>query len=145
MKYLVREMQPQEYPLLEEFLYEVIFQRDENNLLPKTIINDPALQVYIKDFGTMNDDYCLCAEINKKIVGAVWVRIIAGYGNLDDKTPEFAISLYKNYRGYGILHHIQLTMPFGGLIWQMSMMGKMQKSDTCFQMNTGQRELQQRQ
>jgi len=95
-------MQPQEYPLLEEFLYEAIFQRDENNLLPKTIINDPALQVYIKDFGTMNDDYCLCAEVNKEIVGAVWVRIIAGFGNLDDKTPEFAISLYKNYRGHGI-------------------------------------------
>ena len=102
MKYLVREMQPQEYPLLKEFLYEAIFQRDENNLLPKTIINDPALQVYIKDFGTMNDDYCLCAEVNKEIVGAVWVRIIAGFGNLDDKTSEFAISLYKNYRGHGI-------------------------------------------
>jgi len=102
MKYLVREMRPQEYPLLEEFLYEAIFQRDENNLLPKTIINDPALQVYIKDFGTMNDDYCLCAEVNKEIVGAVWVRIIVGFGNLDDKTPEFAISLYKNYRGHGI-------------------------------------------
>ena len=102
MKYLVREMRPQEYPLLEEFLYEAIFQRDENNLLPKTIINDPALQVYIKDFGTMNDDYCLCAEVNKEIVGAVWVRIIVGFGNLDDKTPEFAILLYKNYRGYGI-------------------------------------------
>ena len=96
MKYLVREMRPQEYPLLEEFLYEAIFQRDENNLLPKTIINDPALQVYIKDFGTMNDDYCLCAEVNKEIVGAVWVRIIVGFGNLDDKTPEFAILLYKN-------------------------------------------------
>jgi len=102
MKYLVREMRPQEYPLLEEFLYEAIFQRAENNLLPKTIINDPALQVYTKDFGTMNDDYCLCAEVNKEIVGAVWVRIIVGFGNLDDKTPEFAISLYKNYRGHGI-------------------------------------------
>jgi len=102
MKYLIREMQSQEYPLLEEFLYEAVFQRDENNLIPKTIINDPALQVYIKDFGTMKDDYCLCAEVDKKIVGAVWIRNIDGFGNIDDKTPEFAISLYKNYRGQGI-------------------------------------------
>lgn len=36
------------------------------------------------------------------MVGAVWVRNIHGYGDLDDETPEFAISLYKEYRGYGI-------------------------------------------
>jgi ribosomal protein S18 acetylase RimI-like enzyme len=39
-------------------------------------------------------------------VGAVWVRILSGeikgYGNIDDKTPEFAISLFKEYRNQGI-------------------------------------------
>lgn len=35
-------------------------------------------------------------------MGAVWVRTISGYGNIDSVTPEFAISLYKAYRGYGI-------------------------------------------
>ena len=95
-------MKKREYSLLENFLYEAIFQKDETNLLPKTIINNPALQVYIKDFGKMKDDYCLCAEVNKKIVGAVWVRNITGYGNIDNETPEFAISLYKDYRGQGI-------------------------------------------
>ena len=39
---------------------------------------------------------------SNKVVGAVWVRNIHGYGDLDDETPEFAISLYKEYRGYGI-------------------------------------------
>lgn len=102
MKYLIREMQLHEYPILDEFLYEAIFQRDENNLVPKTIIKEPNLQVYTKDFGTLKDDYCLCAEVDKKIVGAVWVRNIAGFGNIDDNTPEFAISLYKSYRGLGI-------------------------------------------
>lgn len=102
MKYIIREMKPQEYPILENFLYEAIFQRDEANLLPRTIINDPALQVYVKAFGTMKDDYCLCAEVDKKIIGAVWVRKIAGFGNIDDETPEFAISLFKKYRRFGI-------------------------------------------
>lgn len=102
MDYIIREMKPQEYPLLADFLYEAIFQRDENNLLPKTVIHEPALRVYIEDFGRMPDDYCLCAEADKKIVGAVWVRNIAGYGSIDDETPEFALSLYKAYRGHGI-------------------------------------------
>ncbi|MCI6401704.1 MAG: GNAT family N-acetyltransferase [Candidatus Fimivicinus sp.] len=102
MNYLIREMQKHEYTLLNDFLYEAIFQRDENHLAPRTIINDSALQIYIKDFGTMKDDYCLCAEVEKKVVGAVWVRNIAGFGRVDDDTPEFAISLYPDFRGNGI-------------------------------------------
>lgn len=102
MNYQIREMKPSEYSLLDDFLYQAIFQRDETNLAPRSIIKEPALQVYIQDFGTMKDDYCLCAEVNQKIVGAVWVRNIQGYGSIDGETPEFAISLYKEYRGQGI-------------------------------------------
>lgn len=102
MKYIIREMQSQEYYLLEDFLYEAIFQRDETNLSPKSIINTAELQVYINKFGKKKDDYCLCAEVEGKVVGAVWVRNIKGYGSIDEITPEFAISLYRDFRGYGI-------------------------------------------
>lgn len=91
-----------EYPLLKNFLYEAIFQRNQMDLLPKSIIEKPELKVYIQNFGNEKDDYCLCAEVQGKIVGAVWVRNIKGYGSIDDVTPEFAISIYKKYRGYGI-------------------------------------------
>jgi Acetyltransferases len=100
--YLIREIQPREYPLLQDFLYEAIFQRDENNKLPKEIINEPSIKVYIENFGTKPHDYCLCAEVDKKIVGAVWTRIIDGFGHIDNATPEFAISLYNEYRRQGI-------------------------------------------
>ena len=102
MEYIIREMYPQEYPLLAEFLYESIFQREGEELLPRTIISQPDLQVYIQDFGTLKDDACLCAEADGLVIGAVWVRNIHGYGDLDDETPEFAISLFKEYRGCGI-------------------------------------------
>ena len=68
MKYIIREMQPYEYHLLKDFLYEAIFQPDENNLLPKSIIEKPELKVYIDNFGMAKDDYCLCAEIEGKVV-----------------------------------------------------------------------------
>lgn len=58
--------------------------------------------MYIEDFGSDKDDYCLCAESEKKIIGAVWVRNINGYGSIDENTVEFAISLYTDFRGYGI-------------------------------------------
>ena len=45
MKYIIREMHSHEYPLLDDFLYEAIFQRDETNLLPKSIIEKPELNI----------------------------------------------------------------------------------------------------
>ena len=102
MNYNIREMRITEYALLVDFLYEAIFQRDETNLVPKSIIERPELQVYIQNFGDKKDDYCLCTEVEDKMIGAVWVRNIQGYGNIDSVTPEFAISLYKKYRGHGI-------------------------------------------
>lgn len=102
MNYIIREMKKSEYYLLSEFLYEAIFQPDETNLAPKSITEKPELQVYIKNFGEKKHDCCLCAEVGEKVVGAVWVRNIKGYGNIDDTTPEFAISLFNEYRGFGI-------------------------------------------
>lgn len=102
MEYTIREMAQAEYLLLEDFLYEAIFQRDAANRLPREIIHDPQLQVYIRDFGKQKEDYCLCAEVRQTVVGAVWVRNIPGYGSVDSETPEFAISLYPEYRGNGI-------------------------------------------
>jgi Acetyltransferases len=102
MNYIIRKMHSYEYPLLNDFLYEAIFQRDENNLAPKSIIEKPELQVYIQDFGNGQDDYCLCAEMDGTVIGAVWVRTINGFGSIDKHTPEFSISLFKDYRGKGI-------------------------------------------
>lgn len=50
----------------------------------------------------MKDDKCLIAEVERKVVGAVWVRVMNDYGHIDDTTPSFAISLYKEFRGLGI-------------------------------------------
>lgn len=58
--------------------------------------------MYISDFGKHSGDYCLVAESDKKIVGAVWVRIMNDYGHVDNETPSFAISLFPEYRNHGI-------------------------------------------
>ena len=100
--FIIREMRREEYPLLEEFLYQAIFQKDPENLIPREEIEKPTLRVYIDDFGEKPDDYCLSAEEDGVVVGAVWVRIIPGFGSVDDRTPEFAISLLPEARGKGI-------------------------------------------
>ena len=88
--------------MLEDFLYEAIFIPEGMEIPPRSVISLPELQTYIKDFGLLKDDFALVAEIEKQIVGAVWVRIINDYGHIDSSTPSLAISLYKDYRKHGI-------------------------------------------
>ena len=101
MDYKIREIRKNEYSILFDFLYEAIFIPEGMDKPPKSIIEQPELQLYIEDFGK-KDDWCLVAEIKEKIVGAVWVRIMDDYGHIDDETPSFAISLYEEYRNMGI-------------------------------------------
>lgn len=102
MIYNIREIQETEYAVLEEFLYQAIYI-PEGTLPPeRSILKEPALELYIQNFGKYKDDYGFVAEIEDKIVGAVWVRIMNDYGHVDDETPSFAISIFPEYRGQGI-------------------------------------------
>lgn len=102
MNYTIRKIKKSEYSLLEDFLYEAIYIPKGVQAPPKSIIKSSELQIYISNFGSYKDDRCLVAEVCGKVIGAVWVRIMNDYGHIDDETPSFAISLYKEYRGMGI-------------------------------------------
>ena len=102
MAYTIRAIRPEEYPLLEDFLYEAIFIPEGETPPERSILQAPELQVYIDHFGEKPDDRCLVAEAGGRIIGAVWTRIMNDYGHLDDETPSFAIALYREYRGKGI-------------------------------------------
>ena len=86
---------------MEDFLYHAIYIPPGEENPPHELIFDPEIYVYIKDFGG-KDDCGVVAEQDGKTVGAAWTRIIPAYGNIDDKTPELAISVLPEYRGKGI-------------------------------------------
>ena len=71
MDYLIRPMKKEEYPLLEDFLYEAVFQKDGEEKAPRNIIRLPALYAYIEEFGTRKGDLCFCAVAEGRVVGAV--------------------------------------------------------------------------
>lgn len=102
MNYIIREMRQNELPLLNNFLYEAIFVPEGEKAPRKSIIEQPELKVYVNNFGNGKDDICLVAEVDEKVIGAVWVRIMNDYGHIDNNTPSIAISLYKEYRNLGI-------------------------------------------
>jgi ribosomal protein S18 acetylase RimI-like enzyme len=110
----IRALKKTEIKILESLLYEAIFIPKGIEKPPFDIINQPELQVFIDNFGEKKDDYCLVVEIAGQIVGGAWVRIISGeikgFGNIDNKTPEFAISLFEQYRNQGIGTKLMLAM-----------------------------------
>lgn len=113
-KVTIREIKPSELDKLEDMLYEAIYQPDETNLISREVLEHPEIRAYIDNFGEKKDDYCLVADLNGKIIGAVWTRIlwgdIKGFGNIDKETPEFAISLYNEYRNRGIGTRLMTAM-----------------------------------
>ena len=68
----IREIAPNEYGELENFLYEAIY-------IPDNVPKPP-----------------------RKIIGACWARIMNDYGHIDDETPSLALSVLKNFRRRGI-------------------------------------------
>jgi len=102
----IREIQPEDYPLLEEFLYLAVYQREPSQPIPRSVINEPRVHNYIDGFGERVHDHGLVAETNGRVIGAAWARVLGGdlrgYGYVDDETPELAISLLPAYRNRGI-------------------------------------------
>ena len=110
MNYNIRKIREDEHTLLNDFIYEAIFIPEGVEPPPKSIIHQPDLQVYISNFGKEKDDICFVAEADSKVVGAVWVRDMKDYGHIAEGVPSFAISLYKEYRNFGIGTRLMETM-----------------------------------
>jgi ribosomal protein S18 acetylase RimI-like enzyme len=98
---IIRDIKPIEYCFLKEMLYQAIFVADKKIVLPREIIEQPELRKYIQDFGKTGD-LCLVAEQYGKLLGAIWIRFIKGYGFVDNETPELSMAVLNGYRGKGI-------------------------------------------
>ena len=103
---LFRGMNPSEFPLMEDFMYEAIYHPDPANPYPKEVIYYPQVRVYWDKWNKEKDDHCLLALKNDKPIGAAWMRTfqgeIKGCGYIDRQTPEIAIALFEGYRNQGI-------------------------------------------
>ena len=98
----IRAIQPADYPLLEDFLYHAIFVPPGAEAPPREIIHQPKVFLYIDGFGEKPGDCGVVAEMDGKVVGAAWERIIPAFGHIDNQTPELAISVLPQYRGQAV-------------------------------------------
>jgi hypothetical protein len=76
IKARVRIMRASDHVCLHEFLYQAIFVPEGIESPSRSVINDPQIFAYIKDFGTQDGDLGVVAEQNGQVAGAAWTRII---------------------------------------------------------------------
>ncbi len=112
MDYEVRFMRRDEWPLLEDFLYEAIYVPEgfEGEVPRSVIYDDPKCRAAFQGFGGRQDDRAVVAVVDGAVVGACWVRTTDEYGHLDDETPSFSVSLYRPFRGMGIGTEMMRTL-----------------------------------
>ena len=102
MNTTVREIAKDEYPILEDFLYNAIFLLPGEEMPPREIIFEPEIFIYVDGFGGQPGDHGVIATQEGNIIGAAWTRIIPAYGHLDDDTPELAISVLPEFRSQNV-------------------------------------------
>jgi [ribosomal protein S18]-alanine N-acetyltransferase len=100
----IHKLQEYDYPFLEDFLFEAIYIPDGSPPLDKSIIFQPELYCYVKDFG-QEHDLGFIIESDDKPVGAVWTRLFSeqqkGYGYVDNETPELSMAINPDFRNQG--------------------------------------------
>ena len=106
----IRPLKPEEIPLLEEFLYQAIFIPQGLAPLSRSILKEPDLEMYIKNFGQQPDDWALAAEVDGRLVGAVWIRIMKDYSYYDDQTPSLSIAFLPEFRSQGLGQQLMTAM-----------------------------------
>lgn len=99
---VIRPLRAEETPLLEDFLYEAIWQPDPGRRVSRAVLHAPELRIYVEEFGSRETDCGLVAETDGRVVGAAWSRCLQGFGWTGEAIPELAVALYPDFRGQGI-------------------------------------------
>ncbi len=92
---------------LRQMQYEAMFTPFGADPFPQTVVDQPGIARYHVRFGTRDGDVGWIAETTDgEPIGAAWARRFprdeAGYGFVDERTPELAIALAEHHRGSGI-------------------------------------------
>jgi ribosomal protein S18 acetylase RimI-like enzyme len=98
---VIRRAGPQDVPFLKDMLRHAYYWRATT--VPES--GEPPVQRYVERWGRPGDT-ALVAIQDFQPVGAAWYRLFkadnAGYGFLDEQTPELSIAVVPSKRGSGL-------------------------------------------
>lgn len=101
-----RRIKDAEIPFLKEMLYEALFVPEGQPKFPKSILEEPNIQKYLKNWNQQTGDVAIVVKKDKELIGAIWGRTFKksnkGYGFVSEEIPEISMAIKEAYRGYGI-------------------------------------------
>ncbi|GGH77277.1 ribosomal protein S18 acetylase RimI-like enzyme [Pullulanibacillus pueri] len=106
MNYFIRTYQKQDLPFLWDMLYHSIYLPEDEKPAKDELLKEPSIEKYLKDWGRATDHALIAADDWGKPLGAIWMRLFAqesaGYGFIDEETPEIGMALLPECRGKGM-------------------------------------------
>ena len=89
----------------EAFLWEMLVEAARETSV-RAVAENPGTSKYVAGWGGTGDLGFVAEADGGKLLGAAWLRLLrgedAGYGYVDDETPELAIAVRSGARGAGI-------------------------------------------
>jgi len=89
----------------EAFLWEMLAEAAQENSV-RAVAKNSGTAKYVEGWGRDGDLGVVAATATSEPLGAAWLRLLrgedAGYGYVDDNTPELAIAVRPGARGTGI-------------------------------------------
>ena len=99
---IIREIKHKETDFLNEMLYLALYVPEGHPPFPKSILDNPDISKYIDNWGTLSNDLALVAILNEELIGAIWGRTFsnsnAGFGFIDENTPEICMAVKEKFR-----------------------------------------------
>lgn len=96
-----------EVELVRDYLYLAIYVPEGEAPPPRSVLEYPDIARYVEGWGRAGDLGLVAREpSNGRDVGAAWLRLWrrndAGYGFVDEDTPELSMAVRPDWRGKGI-------------------------------------------
>lgn len=101
-EYHLRPATASDLPFLEQMAYQAVFVPPSTAPPPFDIIYHPNIIQYTQHFGEHPGDVGVIACKQSSPLGAAWLRLIEGFGYVDEFTPELTIAVRPDVRNRGI-------------------------------------------
>ena len=98
----IRKISQDDFYLLREFTWESCFLPPGEEPFERDILELPHVSCYYKDFGKQAGDHGVVAEVNGKVVGIAWTRIMPVLNVFNNDTTVLSNAVLAEYRNKGI-------------------------------------------
>ena len=103
---IIRRASADDSAFLREMLYLALFVPPGAPPFPRSILDEPSIDCYLRGWPRRLGDVGLIAVLDDTPVGAAWLRRFTpdapGYGFVDAATPELTVAVLEAYRNRGI-------------------------------------------